>query len=193
MSRSRLTVNVLNVLGTLTHRLYWQKADNRNGSMTLDRFPPIGLCKILKRGIIMRYSKLLTTVEVAILLTVGSLVTVANANSDESVQTAGAVTYVSGGVGEGSLDRLRSLTGDFNLKLVFALKSGAYLSGVGVSIADAAGKTLLDTTSEGPWFLVSLPAGNYQIVATSGGHAVKRQIAVGAAKLRTVDFRWATE
>jgi len=73
------------------------------------------------------------------------------------------------------------------------MKSGEYLSGVGVVIADSAGKTLLDTTSEGPWFLARLPAGNYQVVATSGGHAVKRKIAVGAAKLRTVDFRWATE
>jgi len=76
---------------------------------------------------------------------------------------------------------------------VFALKSGEYVSGVGVVIADAGGKTLLDTTSEGPWFLAKLPAGNYQIVATFGGNAVKRQIAVGAAKLRTVDFRWASE
>ena len=141
----------------------------------------------------MRYSKLFTTVELAILLAVASLITVTNANSDESVQTAGAVTYVSGGVGTDSLARLRSLARDFNLKLVFAMKSGDYLSGVGVTIADAAGKTLVDTTSEGPWFLARLPAGNYQIVATSGGRAVKRQIAVGAAKLRTVDFRWATE
>ena len=141
----------------------------------------------------MRYSKLFTTVELAILLAVASLITVTNANSDESVQSAGGVTYVSGGVGEDSIDRLRSLSGDFNLKLVFAMKSGEYLSGVGVVIADSAGKTLLDTTSEGPWFLARLPAGNYQVVATSGGHAVKRQIAVGAAKLRTVDFRWATE
>jgi hypothetical protein len=142
---------------------------------------------------IMRYSKLFRTVEVAIMLAVASLVTVANANGDESVQTAGGVSYVSGGVGTDSIDRLRSLSGDFNLKLVFAMNSGDYVSGVGVAIADAAGKTLLDTTSEGPWFLARLPAGNYQIVATFGGKAVKRQIAVGAAKLRTVDFRWPSE
>lgn len=141
----------------------------------------------------MRYSKLFRTVEVAIMLAVASLVTVANANGDESVQTAGGVSYVSGGVGTDSIDRLRSLSGDFNLKLVFAMNSGDYVSGVGVAIADAAGKTLLDTTSEGPWFLARLPAGNYQIVATFGGKAVKRQIAVGAAKLRTVDFRWPSE
>jgi len=67
------------------------------------------------------------------------------------------------------------------------------VSDVKVAIADAAGKTLLDTTSDGPWLLTRLPAGNYQIVATFSGNAVRRQVAVGTAKLRTVDFRWASE
>jgi len=129
----------------------------------------------------------------AILLGSASLVPVASANSDAIVQTAGGVSYVSGGVGTDSIDRLNSLASDFNLKLVFALKSGEYVSGVRVAIADAAGKTLLDTTSEGPWFLTKLPVGNYQIVATFAGNAVKRQVAVGTAKLRTIDFRWASE
>ena len=141
----------------------------------------------------MKYSKLFAPVVKAILLCAASLVPAASANSDESVQTAGRMSYVSGGVGTDSIDRLSSLAGDFNLKLVFALKSGAYVSDVRVTIADAAGKTLLDTTSEGPWFLAKLPVGNYQIVATFAGNVVKRQIAVGAAKLRTIDFRWASE
>ena len=126
------------------------------------------------------------------LLGTAALVPVANASSDEVVRTGG-VSYVSGGVGTDSIDRLSSLARDFNLKLVFAMKSGNYVSDVKVTIANAAGKTLLDTTSEGPWFLAKLPAGNYQIAATFAGKAEKRTIAVGAAKLRTVDFRWASE
>ena len=126
------------------------------------------------------------------LLGTAALVPVANASSDEVVRTGG-VSYVSGGVGTDSIDRLSSLARDFNLKLVFAMKSGNYVSDVKVTIANAAGKTLLDTTSEGPWFLAKLPAGNYQIVATFAGNAEKRTIAVGAAKLRTVDFRWGSE
>ena len=141
----------------------------------------------------MRYSKPFTAVVAAILLGAASLVPVANASSDAIVQTAGAVSYVSGGVGTDSIDRLNSLAGDFNLKLVFALKSGAYVSDVRVAITDAAGKTLLDTTSEGPWFLTRLPVGKYQIVATFAGNAEKRTIAVGAEKLKTIDFRWASE
>lgn len=141
----------------------------------------------------MRYSKRFTPVMTAILLGAASLVPAASANSDESVQTAGRVSYVSGGVGTDSLDRLSSLARDFNLKLVFALKSGDYVSDVKVTIADAAGKPLLDTTSEGPWFLAKLPAGNYQVAATFGGKAEKRTIAVDAKRLKTLDFRWSSE
>ena len=122
-----------------------------------------------------------------------ALVPVAGAASDAIVQTAGGVSYVYGGVGDDSIARLNSLAADFNLKLVFALNSGTYVSGVRVAIADAAGKTVLDTNSEGPWFLTKVPAGNYQIVATLAGKAVKHQVAVGAGSLRTVDFRWASE
>lgn len=128
----------------------------------------------------------------AILLGSASLVSFASAGSDAIVRTDGGVSYVSGGVGTDSIDRLGSLAADFNLKLVFALKSGEYVSGVSVAITDAAGKTLLDTTSDGPWLLTKLPVGNYHIVATFAGNAAQRQIAVNATKLRTVDFRWAS-
>jgi hypothetical protein len=129
----------------------------------------------------------------AILLGSALLVPVTSAKSDEAVRTAGGVSYVSGGVGTDSIDRLDSIASDFNLKLVFALTSGNYVSDVKVTIADAAGKTLLDTTSEGPWFLAKLPVGNYQVVATFAGKAEKRTIAVGAEKLETIDFRWESE
>lgn len=141
----------------------------------------------------MRYSKLYTAVAAGIVLGTVALVPVANAQGEESVQNAGGVSYVSGGVGTTSIDRLAALARDFNLKLVFALKSGDYVSNVKVTIANAAGKTLVDTTSEGPWLMAKLPAGNYKIAATFAGNAEKRTIAVGAEKMKTVDFRWASD
>ncbi|MCK9379884.1 MAG: carboxypeptidase-like regulatory domain-containing protein [Sulfuritalea sp.] len=137
--------------------------------------------------------KLLAHGFAAILLGCVSFVSVAGADGDAIVQTVGGVSYVSGGVGTESIDRLNSLAGGFNLKLVFAGKSGAYLTDVRVAIADAKGRTLLDATSQGPWFLTKLPAGDYQIVATFAGKEARQQISVGAEKLRTVDFRWASE
>ncbi len=128
----------------------------------------------------------------AMLLASASLGSIASANSDKIVQTDG-ISYVSGGVGADSIARLDALAGDFNLKLVFALESGNYVSDVKVTITDAAGKPLVNATAQGPWFLVRLPAGRYQIVATFADRPVTRQISIGSAKSSTIDFRWATE
>ena len=134
-----------------------------------------------------------TAAAVALLLASATLVPVAYTADEEAVRSSGGVSYVSGGVGTASTDRLSSLAKDFNLKLVFALKSGDFVSGVDVTIADATGKTLINTKSEGPWFLTRLPAGNFKIAATFDGKTESRTIAVGAEKLKTVDFRWAGE
>lgn len=141
----------------------------------------------------MKYSKLFTRAVATILLGAVALVPVANAGNDEPVQTSGGVSYVSGGVGRDSIDRLNALARDFNLKLLFALKSGDYVSDVKVTIANASGKTLVDAMSDGPWFMTRLPAGNYKVVATFAGKAEQRSVAVGGEKLRTVDFRWASD
>ena len=145
----------------------------------------------MKQILGMKYQPLAHCVA-ATLLGLASLAPVATAN-DAIVRTTGGVTYVSGGVGEESIGQLSALSKDFNLKLVFALKSGDYLSGVGVAIADASGKTLLNATSDGPWFLTKLPSGNYKIVATFAGTSVTRQAAVSAANLSVIDMRWSSE
>ncbi len=130
----------------------------------------------------------------ALLLGSAMLLPMGNAIGAEAVvQTTNNISHVSGGIGEDSLAKMEALVRNFNLKLVFALQDGHYVTDVKISITDARGKTLLDATSEGPWFLAKLPAGNYQIVATFEGKTVKHSVTVGKAKLQTVDFRWAAE
>lgn len=112
------------------------------------------------------------------------------AGNESVMQTAGNVPYVSGGIGLDAIDRLDTMAAQFNVKLVFAFKSGEYLSDVNVTITDASGKTILNTMSEGPWLLTKLRQGQYQIAASFAGQSEKRTLAVGTAKLNTVDFRW---
>lgn len=126
-------------------------------------------------------------------MTFGSFVTNASADDGPIVHQAGGLTYVSGGVGEESLQRLRDHASEFNLKLVFAMASGAYTSGVRVAITDAKGTTLLEATSDGPWFLAKLPVGKYRVVADFAGRALEKSVTVDATALRTVDFRWGEE
>ena len=108
----------------------------------------------------------------------------------DSVLNVGAVSHVSGGAGTESIGRSNSKGGNFNLKLVFAQKSGKDLSSVQVTVADPAGRMFLDTTSQGSWLLARLPAGRYRVSASFGGKSVTQDVALDAAKLRTLRFRW---
>jgi uncharacterized protein YigE (DUF2233 family) len=129
----------------------------------------------------------------AILLGSASMVCAASSDSEAVFQTPNGISYVSGGVGDESIDRLNAMARDFNLKLVFALKSGEYLSDVGVRIADAKGNVLVETTADGPWFFSRLPAGRYQIAVSYAGKVIKQAITLNAKTLRHVDFRWNAE
>ena len=138
-------------------------------------------------------SKFLAYSVAAILLGSGTFVSLAGAASDAGIRTEGAVSYVSGGVGPESLDQLSAIASQFNLKLVFAATTGDFLSDVGVIIADANGRRLLETTSKGPWFLSKLPVGTYRIAATFAGKEQSQKITVGATKVTPVNFRWAAQ
>ncbi len=117
--------------------------------------------------------------------------TSALAANGEAVKQSGDITYVSGGVGDESLERVGALEMGFNIKLVFALQNGEYLSDVKVVIADAVGKPLLEAVAEGPVFLAKLPAGRYEVRATVGDVTRMQRLRVGAKEgLKTVQFRW---
>ena len=128
---------------------------------------------------------------VIVAMTLGPFVSNAISDSGPMVYEAGGLHYMSGGVGEESQQLLSARASEFNLKLEFAMTSGAYLSDVKVTITDAKGKkTLLQAVSDGPWFLVKLPVGTYRVVAMYAGKAVERSITVHATSLRTVGFGW---
>ena len=132
-------------------------------------------------------------VALALLSVSAVLAPTASAQSEEVVRAPSGVTYVTGGAGSEAVDLLKSMEKDFNLKLVFAEASGAYLSDVKVTIADASGSVVLDATSQGPLLMARLPPGSYRIDATFGGHPESRKVTVAAKKLITVDFRWAAK
>lgn len=128
----------------------------------------------------------------AALLFAGALSMLPAVAQDEEVQTAGNVSWVSGGTGEESRERLAALgTGfGFNLKVTFALAGGDYLSAVEVRIVDRAGKVVLQTTTEGPILLARLPAGSYDFFASVDGREQKQRLTVTAGKMGVTVFRW---
>jgi hypothetical protein len=103
---------------------------------------------------------------------------------------AADVPHISGGIGVDEREELRTKERDYNVKIITATKSGAYLSGVQVVIESPKNEPLLETTMAGPILLTKLPPGSYTIKATKGGQTLTQTVAVEAQGLRQVDFRW---
>ena len=127
----------------------------------------------------------------ALSLIMAALFSVPALAADEPrIRQSGTVSYVSGGVAEEGRDRILAIGRDFNLKLVFATKSGAYLSDITVGIFDVRGARLLDAKSEGPLFFVKVPPGRYRIEASYNGTEQRQSVDVVAQEQRTGDLRW---
>ena len=103
------------------------------------------------------------------------------------------VPFVSGGVGEDALARLKAREKEFNLKLVFTLTEGNYLADVGVVIADTSGKALVEHVTDGPVFMARLPAGNYVVTARYSGNAQARKVSLSTGRLHTEYLRWPSD
>ena len=102
----------------------------------------------------------------------------------------GGVPYVSGGIGLDERETLRAIGKKYNLHLNFALAQGNYVSDVEVQIADAAGQTVVEAISQGPWFLIKLPAGTYHIRAQMHGQSLEQVVQVSQLGQTERVFLW---
>ncbi len=89
--------------------------------------------------------------------------------ADQEQQYKG-VSFVCTGVGESKEDPKWKV---YPLKLMFTGSGRAYVSEVKAEIKDASGQTVLKTECDGPWLLVKLKPGKYQIQASADGGGTK--------------------
>ena len=108
----------------------------------------------------------------------------------DTVQANANVPAVSGGVSVNARDKMRAATPPHNVKMVFALTTGNYVSDVQVKVTNQSGKVVIDDTSNGPWLYAQLPAGTYNATATYNGKAVTQRFSVGKSGIKTAQFRW---
>ena len=106
-------------------------------------------------------------------------------------QRQGEITFVSGGTGDEDRAAMRQAARDYNLRLQFAIQgTGEYLADVGVTLADASGRTVLDTISDGPLFFARVPPGRYKLTVIESGKSQSRNIAVAAEGALAQSFYW---
>lgn len=109
-------------------------------------------------------------------------------------RTQGTVTYLTGGVGKEESDAIKKVQGRYPLSLLFVERGGPnawhYLANVRVTIRDAAGKTLLEATAEGPFLLAKLPEGRYTVIAEMYGKPITRRADLTQGKRAQLVFEW---
>ena len=129
--------------------------------------------------------RLIRSMQVLLLATACTFTITANGDPGE------AVPYMSGGVGKAEREQLNRSSEEFNLKLVFHTREqGAFLARVNVTIRDAGGKLVIKTASDGPWFFVRLPAGEYNVSGEVRGITVGRIVSVPAEGHIQVNYCW---
>ena len=84
-------------------------------------------------------------------------------------KTSQGFPYLFGGVGTNEREAMEERAKGYNVKLVFAEKRGAFISGVTVVIASAKGTEIASLNTDGPWFYIQLPSGDYSVKATFKG------------------------
>jgi hypothetical protein len=124
----------------------------------------------------------------ALVVVIPGVAWAADADLPVPLQQYQQIRYYSGGV---SLDERRELPQLYLLKLTFSTDSGHLLCGADVTVS-AGGKTVFRGSADnGPWMIVDLPAGVYDIEAVQDGRARSlKGVAIAAGKKRTVAFKW---
>lgn len=79
---------------------------------------------------------------------------------------------------------------EFNLKLVFSTKDGAYISGVLLDVENDQGTSIIVTETNGPWFMADLPAGMYRVKASHLQEKRTKNVTVKPDDLKVERFTW---
>lgn len=137
----------------------------------------------------MNVERLMAAVFTTVLL---GLTQPATANEDllPPADTVGGIVFMSGGIGIGERDAMRTVAKDYNLHLAFvAGERGAYLGGARVRIEDSEGRVLLDTQALGPWFYARLPKARYRVVASTQAGDISRDVNLAQRDAELI-LRW---
>ena len=109
-------------------------------------------------------------------------------------QVQGAVSYITGGVGEDEAAAFKHAAATYPLEMMFVQKAqprDEFLADVRVSVRDRSGNSVLETTADGPFLLANLPAGKYMIEAQYRGDRKHQTVEVRPGTHRRAVFVWA--
>ena len=121
------------------------------------------------------------------------LIQVPNSSAAPREVGRGQVTYISGGIGSDEAAEMKSMASRYVLEVVSVIKAESkeqYTADFRIAILDKTGKTLIDAISEGPFFFVNLPDGQYRVDASQNGVHKSQRVTIKRAGHQRVVFVW---
>ena len=109
------------------------------------------------------------------------------------VQTQGQTQFISGGIGKDESEAILKARGSWSLMLELTQAADPrprYISDAQITIKDELNNTVLDTTVEGPYLLVKLPAGKYSLDATYNATTLHRKLNLQKGPSEKVTLVW---
>ncbi len=111
---------------------------------------------------------------------------------------SGEVSYISGGICITGVQQMKDLAKDYPLEVVLVEQASQnekenYIADVKVTIKDAKDNLVLDIYTKGPFLLVSLPDGSYQITAEYNRIVQTKIVKVHSEKHYRTVFVWQSE
>lgn len=103
---------------------------------------------------------------------------------------ANGIPYISGGIGEEELEAIHRARKNYNIKIVLAEASGAYVSGVSLQLSTVLGEPLVSIADAGPLVLVQLPPGSYLITTGYKDRNTQKRFDVSDNVAQTVVIAW---
>ena len=130
---------------------------------------------------------------VALALLVGWAIAVPGYAAPLEQHHSGSVVYITGGVGDSEIGEIKQMMRDYSLSMTFAERQNGnevFLADVPVTIRNEHGDSVLDVRTDGPYLLVKLPAGSYEISASHNGKTETRKVKVSDHSSVPVAFEW---
>ncbi len=120
-----------------------------------------------------------------------ALVAASGVASTEVRRSASCLPYVTGGVTPKELKAIASRRAQFSFaRVARSSLSGGPVADAQVRISDARSKVVLDAAMDGPWLLVSMVPGRYQVAVTFQDETLRSDIEIPASGQRELEVRF---
>lgn len=109
------------------------------------------------------------------------------------IQHAGAIEYLSGGIGKDEATAVERASKQWPLTLEFAVEEGkhaVFTADVHVLVRNARRHTVLEATTEGPYLLARLQPGHYTVEAQRQGQTRHRKVTIVKGRAARAVFVW---